>query len=37
MLERGAKGVVYNRHELSAVPPAAYRDRFIDFIDRSTE
>ncbi|CAM9882635.1 unnamed protein product [Scytosiphon promiscuus] len=37
ILERGAKGVVYNRHELSAVPPAEYRDRFIDFIDRSTE
>lgn len=36
-LERGAKGVLYNRHEISAVPPQEYRDRFIGFIDRSTE
>ncbi|CAB1109704.1 unnamed protein product [Ectocarpus sp. CCAP 1310/34] len=37
MLERGAKGVVYDRHELSAVPPDEYRDRFIAFIDGRTE
>ncbi|CAN0230115.1 unnamed protein product, partial [Ectocarpus sp. 8 AP-2014] len=37
MLERGAKGVVYDRHELSAVPPDEYRDRFVAFIDGRTE
>ncbi|CAM9731054.1 unnamed protein product, partial [Phaeothamnion confervicola] len=36
-LETRAKGVVYDRHNISAVPPDEYAARFITFLDRNVE
>ncbi|CAM9168712.1 unnamed protein product [Chrysoparadoxa australica] len=36
-LETLAKGVIHDKHSISAVPPPEYADRFLGFIDAHTE